>query len=1040
MTETWVEKNKFNLFEKYFKNFKLSWIEANRTHTMGRAIGGMLIGIKKEVNFIAYSEGTDIILKVEGNCIRIVSVYLNYSFWEKDFENLVQHLKNVYTDNLIVIGDFNARTRDRQIIEDEDARGIGTVRKSEDREINNKGKEMLEMCNDLSLVILNGRSPGDEEGRITFIGGMGKSVIDYGLMSYKAIRFLKSFKIESQLHSDHLPVELNLEIEYKDGDSFGKKLLPKIKWTRSKQELYNDEIDRNISGWLVEGSYKSKGLADIVSMVSKVGSSNMGDQDKPKMMYREKWFDIECDHARKLSFRFLNAVRKNPGSEVLRRLYREKVKVYNDICKQKQEGFFKSLAIDLKTINSTKKWWEWAKNFKGPFNNPNGNLTSVEYSSHFSKLLNETLPNVSIYAPLLEITDEILDVPFVMEELEEALSLMKDKKAPGEDRLPMEFLKYGSSELKHILLHALNDLFHGNSNHWDNKSILLPFHKKGSRDLVDNYRGITLVSSRDKVAASVMLIRLNKWINSKNILKENQAGFRRNYSTVDNVFNLDFLVRYLWYKGHKKVYCFFIDFKAAFDGVNRSCLFFKLHEMGVSFKFIKMLEVLYKDTQNSVWDGNSMSEWFTTECGVKQGCKLSPVLFSLFLNDLVDKVGLGVDVRGTKVNMFLYADDINFVADDPSRMQMMINRLKSYCDTWGLRVNMSKSKIMVMRRTGASVDNSFQWYYGQERIEVVGNYKYLGLELKYNLNIKEHLLSRANSTYSKLNSVWSSFVTNKYIDLSAKLDLFNAIGRSTLCYLCQVFGYREYDEMEAVLRKFIKRITKLPERTANYILRVECGVKKMHIFTLKCHTNYILDVLFKLDNNRFPNFFAKIAIDIKLEWFQEWIRLGEKCGVTWDIYEETVWRNNVKRMIEYVDSQYLLECIEKARETSRHGLYNKLVFLNGGGYFKSEISEEAKCLLFKTRVGMLRLNDVPWRSEISKLCSCCNLKKNESVMHFIGECPIYRNFRMQLFGKPILSEREVIDILNGMEDWKQIYQYITFSLSYRNILVAEYNY
>lgn len=354
-----------------------------------------------------------------------------------------------------------------------------------------------------------------------------------------------------------------------------------------------------------------------------------------------------------------------------------------------------------------------------------------------------------------------------------------------------------------------------------NRSILLPFHKKGDKNIVDNYRGITLVSARDKVAASVMLIRLNKWINSKNILKENQAGFRSKYSTVDNVFNLDFIVRYLWFQGFKKVYCFFIDFKAAFDGVNRSCLFFKLHEIGVSLKFLRVLEVLYRETLNAVWVEDSLSEWFTTECGVKQGCKLSPTLFSLFLNDLVDCIGLGVDIRGTKINMLLYADDIVFIANDPSKMQMMINRLKAYCESWGMQMNMSKSKIMVMRKSGPSVDNSFKWYYGREQIEVVGNYKYLGLDLKPNLNIRGHLKNRAYATNSKINSMWTSFITNKYVDLTSKFDLFNAVGRSTLCYLCQVFGYKEYDEIEVVLRKFLKRVTKLPEKTANYILRVE---------------------------------------------------------------------------------------------------------------------------------------------------------------------------------------------------------------------------
>lgn len=119
-----------------------------------------------------------------------------------------------------------------------------------------------------------------------------------------------------------------------------------------------------------------------------------------------------------------------------------------------------------------------------------------------------------------------------------------------------------------------------------------------------------------------------------------------------------------------------------------------------------------------------------------------------------------------------------------------------------------------------------------------------------------------------------------------------------------MFGYKEHDEIEVVLRKYkyVKRVTKMPERTANYILRVKCGIKKMYTFTLKNHMNYILEVLFKQSTDRFPNYFAKIAVDIKLEWFQEWVRLGEECGVTWDLFDENIWRNNVKKIIDHVDS------------------------------------------------------------------------------------------------------------------------------------------
>lgn len=256
---------------------------------------------------------------------------------------------------------------------------------------------------------------------------------------------MKSFKIESQLHSDHLPLELNLEIEEKD-EAYQNQLLPKIKWIPSKKEVYNEQINTEIAEWVEDGSYGNKKLIDIVSLVSKVGNSNMGNQNKKKMSYREKWFDIDCERARKLSFRLLNSLRKNPGSEVLRKIYREQISVYNNLCKKKKQMFFITVARDLKKVKSSKQWWEWAKHFKPTATNTIGNINILEFGNHFNKLLNETLPNVSRYAALSETRDDILDVPFTIEELEEALHYIKDKKAPGEDRLPLEFFKYGSAE------------------------------------------------------------------------------------------------------------------------------------------------------------------------------------------------------------------------------------------------------------------------------------------------------------------------------------------------------------------------------------------------------------------------------------------------------------------------------------------------------------------------------------------------------------------------------------------------------------------
>lgn len=113
------------------------------------------------------------------------------------------------------------------------------------------------------------------------------------------------------------------------------------------------------------------------------------------------------------------------------------------------------------------------------------------------------------------------------------------------------------------------------------KSIIFPIHKKGDLNAVENYRGISFMNVIAKIFCGVLINRLENWVDVNNILTEVQAGFRKNYSTVDHIFTLTSIVK-AFQARNKKVYTLFVDFKAAFDLVNRNALFFKLSQQNSS--------------------------------------------------------------------------------------------------------------------------------------------------------------------------------------------------------------------------------------------------------------------------------------------------------------------------------------------------------------------------------------------------------------------------------------------------------------------------
>jgi len=169
----------------------------------------------------------------------------------------------------------------------------------------------------------------------------------------------------------------------------------------------------------------------------------------------------------------------------------------------------------------------------------------------------------------------------------------------------------------------------------------------------------------------LLLERLENWVKNNNILTECQAGFRKGYSTVNNIFSLTSIARSYIDSG-KKLYAFFVDFRAAFDSIDRRTVNYKLSNIGISTAFLNILQILYTDNLAAVWDGEQLSEWFTTEAGVKQGCLLSPLLFSLFLNDITDSLPCGIQICGCSIKALLYADDIVILAESPVELQAMI--------------------------------------------------------------------------------------------------------------------------------------------------------------------------------------------------------------------------------------------------------------------------------------------------------------------------------------------------------------------------------
>ena len=201
-----------------------------------------------------------------------------------------------------------------------------------------------------------------------------------------------------------------------------------------------------------------------------------------------------------------------------------------------------------------------------------------------------------------------------------------------------------------------------------------------------------LLSIVSKVFTAILNKRLYAWAENEEKISKEQAGFCKGYSTIDHIFTLITMVKSkLDSRRGGKVYVAFIDYKKAFDTVDRDKLWETLEKIKTSSKMVNILKAMYFSVQSCVRWGANISDFFAIACpqGEKQGCLLSPLIFSLLISKVADfvrrsgKHGIQLLPGHDEIFSLLFADDIVLVSSTPSGLQNQINSLEKASKSLG---------------------------------------------------------------------------------------------------------------------------------------------------------------------------------------------------------------------------------------------------------------------------------------------------------------------------------------------------------------------
>ena len=355
---------------------------------------------------------------------------------------------------------------------------------------------------------------------------------------------------------------------------------------------------------------------------------------------------------------------------------------------------------------------------------------------------------------------------FTRDEVEKYLKHIKNNKATGPDNILNEYLKEGR---KIIALDISNiskqiDKEEKMPGKWgETNSTLL--HKGGykKKDQLKNYRPIAVTSNIGKVYCGLLKERIMKYIEDNRILSDEQNGFRAGRRGSDNIFIMNEIIEKRK-KEKKNTYIAFLDIEKAYDSLNRELLWALMKKVGLKSKVIKAIKSLYNESRTTFKIGNIVTDWVESNRGVKQGCVLSPLIFALFMEELTTRVkalDVGVNIRGSKLSILLFADDVILVAESEEDLKKMLVTVGEFEKETYIRFSKEKSQIKIVK--GNNRVNQEKFEMNGVELTIAKSYTYLGLDMNVNGfdEITERKIASAEGWVGQMGGIVSTR-KNKY--------------------------------------------------------------------------------------------------------------------------------------------------------------------------------------------------------------------------------------------------------------------------------------
>ena len=1093
LSEHWLHNNRLSQFSEISLDFnfcaRASKESSEEEYGIHRGQGGVAILWRKTLKGVSSIETIkhDRICGVrvqvaDGAVLVILSVYLPAAGSKTCLKVTIDELEGILEtieDNAIPIicGDFNGHMGVRG-----GPRGKGMPTKA--------GKIVCDFMDRQNLFALN-LMRGATGSLPTYIGHNGSSTIDYIM----APKFFSKYVVKvytggfTALNtSDHIPVRADFNIDMIPQVVELEDSPKRVKWDKftaqEMAELYQVPIYEALRG-VVWDIGEPPGNHDQIDALIDLLVNTLTTADKviPRSKYkkhlkpywtaelkelkREKmhWFRIWKEGGRSTD-------NNDPVRIQMKRSKNLFAKRLRAISKQYENQSIAE-AANLAEVDRDQFWRLFRRTSK-----PNSSVTHAVKDStgkvmyeindilevwrrHFDLLSNPRQSDNFDNAHFQTVTDavrgwvdegdlsEFLEVDLSIAEVGDAIRKLNLAKAPGFDGITTEHVRYAGD----AIIQPLCTLFNGciRSEYVPcnfRRGIQVPLYKgKNTCSLdPDNYRGITLLTTFNKLFEVLIWSRIKRWWFDERIVSDLQGATRAGSSCIHTALTLQETIS-KEREGNRNVFVSYYDVSKAFDSVWIDGLFYQMYRLGIRGSLWRILYKSYVDFNCCVRIGSHKSDWYAMKCGIHQGGYLSLVKYTAFINSLITSLetsGLCSAIYRIPTSPVGYADDVAACTVSKRRMDGVMEVVYTHGNTWRYSFNAKKSAVLVFgetqRERNLGVANR-AFMLGPDKVKEKLYYDHVGIKTCVLGDSHIRTDEKISKARKVLNMSSSLGIKRGGLNLSTINLIYWTVIIPILCFGCEIWVIKRKDEalLSAFQRYAARRLQRFHTRSVNITSYICLGWMSIVNYIKGRQIMFLRSIVVMKDNmpirkimehrvNEFDVGNGKpydspllhtlqICHELELlDTVREMLRGNVPSKAMWRrLVWDKVWAMENEWWSNKMAEDRHLSLFKQVSEAPAYSIWWQIADVDRSYMKQCEVMVRILCHCTVLKDDDFRLK----RATIwDKMCTLCDLAAIEDARHMIMQCPYHTDLRVKLQDKisricPDFGTREVFKTILG---------------------------